>query len=913
MRTLLFFLIAVFLSACSNSVGVSPFDYSARVTMGEDTLPGMVRVNTGGAWVALGTNNPLVRLYERPEMNVRLNYDFSMGKHEVTCGEYNKRMKRTKFRILTCPSDSFPATTITFYDAVLYANELSKAEGFDTVYTYNKAEFDVEYHCSNLEGFVFRPEVKGYRLPTEAEWALVAAANWDMSKGWTAENSKYKLHDICGKADTSSAFCDLIGNAAEWVNDWLGNFRDMTVTNYVGAPDGGVLGQRIVKGGSYRHSRDAISIYSRGDIYTVTSSTYADYVGFRLAFGPIPDATWMDSDGKASKNRIVPLASSTTIHSETGTFKVKLAFRDDMTGNLNYIDYTGGFLSNAEIVDTLDVYHPEISPDGEKVAFCTRFEGVPGKSELYVRDLNAEGTNLVKLDVESAAIPRWRVLENGDTVIVYVTDADNNKDEAAFKKGSTWQVKFENGKFGKPEKLFDGAYHDGISEDNTLAVSGARLLRARIARKGSTVSGSAVDTVWYDSAQACNASLSKDGSKRTLFLDFGGKPGQKFVGEKYDIHERLLIADSTGKLIQSVAAPDGYSFDHSEWASGRDSFVVATLTNANGAHKKIVLVNLSDSNIVDLAEGDELWHPSLWVIGSASKNKGAQVDLDSAGAYFEYHPENLMMAASVELAMKLQAFWAQRKDIECVVLGSSMLMDAVIDTMITSYKTLNMGVTLSDVHLFKYLMMKYILPYAQNTKILVVELAPGLMFRSQFQYLKYIREYSPGLIYDENHLDSTNADTIAAISWKYSYPKNLFVQDYMKDTFLLPSNSWGDTYVDADIKRMGIKNFYLNGNLGILGSMKEEAEKRNIKLILAITPRNPAFAETESFGLFGPSREVANQIIEKLENNGFEIFDENKDGKHDYPPEMAYNSAHLSYLGAYRFTARLDSLLKTLK
>ena len=53
----------------------------------------------------------------------------------------------------------------------------------------------------------------------------------------------------------------------------------------------------------------------------------------------------------------------------------------------------------------------------KKVAFCTGPEGSKSDtSSLYVRDLNAEGSNLVKLDVKGAAIPRWRVLDNGDVI-----------------------------------------------------------------------------------------------------------------------------------------------------------------------------------------------------------------------------------------------------------------------------------------------------------------------------------------------------------------------------------------------------------------------------------------------------------------------------------------------------------------
>ena len=567
MMKLFFVLLVFWLCSCSNSDSVSVYPQNTSLEIAEDSLVGMFRVRTAESVAILGTDLEKAKANETPAMQVKFDYDFSIGKHEVTCGEFNSLMKPLMGHSLDCEGDSLPATNLTYYDAVLYANARSKAEGFDTAYTYISANFDTEKHCTNLAGLVFRPEVNAYRLPTEAEWNLVAASNW--KKGWTADNAKQKLHNVCSR-DTAARICDMVGNAMEWVNDWLGNLRDTTIVNYVGAPDGGALGQRVVKGGSYRNASKSINIYSRGDVYTVTSSTRADYVGFRLAYGAIPNPIWMNAKGTAATSRILPLATPATMRSLTGTYKVKLAFRNDLTGNLAFINYGSGSLSVVEIEDSLAVYHPEISPDGQWVAFCTKLEGVSGTSTVFVRRLNADGSDLVKLNVESAVIPRWQVLENGDTVVVYVTDAGNNKNDASFKASSTWQVKFANGKFGTPQKLFDGAYHGGFSEDRSLAVTGARLLRARVLGR---------DTVWYGGEQACNASLSKDGSKRTLFLDFGGLTGQKFVGEKYGTHEQLLIADSLGKLIQSIPAPAGYSFDHSEWVFGSDNLVVATLSN----------------------------------------------------------------------------------------------------------------------------------------------------------------------------------------------------------------------------------------------------------------------------------------------------------------------------------------------
>ena len=709
MRFVFLVLVFIFWAACSNSEGVSSGN-SSKIEVEEDSLAGMLRIKAVGETVLLGTNEVTAKVNERPSMKARFDYDFSMGRTEVTCAEFNDLMT-AKGLSLSCEA-SVPATNITYYDAVLFANERSKSEGFDTAYTYSRAVFDSEGHCTNLEGFAYRPEEDAYRLPTEAEWILVAKANWNVSGAWTSENSDYKLHPVCEKADSSSQVCDIAGNAMEWVNDWLGKFRDTTVTNFVGAPDGGALGQRIVKGGSYRNSAESITLYSRGDVYTVTSSTRADYVGFRLAFGAIPGATWMRNDGKVASSRVVPLASSAAMRSLFQTYKAKLAFRDENSGNLAYIDYSSGNLSVHEIEDSLDVHHPEISPDGKYVAFCTGLEGVSEKSELYVRDLNATGSNLVKLEVESAAIPRWRVLESGDTVIVYVTDAGSNKEESAFKSASTWQVPFANGKFGKPQKLFDGAYHGGISADNVLAVTGAKLLRARVSGR---------DTVWYGGEQACNASLAKDRSKRTLFLDFGGKTGREYAGVNYGTHERLLVVDSVGNLVQTLAAPAGYSFDHSEWVSN-GNFAVATLTNANGAHTKIVLVNLTDGSLVELVEGDELWHPTLWISeiqSSADTSVGEHLfEPDSAGVYFVEGQDWPHEA----LGYKMNLMWKYANQVEILCVGSSRTEDGIVANKIQSGFALNMGHSGNDMNASLFVAENYGVNHLKKLKTIVVSL-----------------------------------------------------------------------------------------------------------------------------------------------------------------------------------------------
>lgn len=877
--------------------------------MEEDSLAGMLRIKAVGETVLLGTNEVTAKVNEHPSMKARFDYVFSMGRTEVTCAEFNDLMT-AKGLSLSCEA-SVPATNITYYDAVLFANERSKSEGFDTAYTYSRAVFDSEGHCTNLEGFAYRPEEDAYRLPTEAEWILVAKVNWNVSGAWTSENSDYKLHPVCEKANSSSQVCDIAGNAMEWVNDWLGKFRDTTVTNFVGAPDGGALGQRIVKGGSYRNSAESITLYSRGDVYTVTSSTRADYVGFRLAFGAIPGATWMRNDGKVASSRVVPLTSSAAMRSLFQTYKAKLAFRDENSGNLAYIDYSSVNLSVHEIEDSLDVHHPEISPDGKYVAFCTGLEGVSEKSELYVRDLNATGSNLVKLEVESAAIPRWRVLESGDTVIVYVTDAGSNKEESAFKSASTWQVPFANGKFGKPQKLFDGTYHGGISADNALAVTGAKLLRARVSGR---------DTVWYGGEQACNASLAKDRSKRTLFLDFGGKTGREYAGVNYGTHERLLVVDSVGNLVQTLAAPAGYSFDHSEWVSN-GNFAVATLTNANGAHTKIVLVNLTDGSLVELVEGDELWHPTLWISeiqSSADTSVGEHLfEPDSAGVYFVEGQDWPHEA----LGYKMNLMWKYANQVEILCVGSSRTEDGIVANKIQSGFALNMGHSGNDMNASLFVAENYGVNHLKKLKTIVVSLDFDL-WQNETAFSDYLFLNTPGYIYDKNHSFWKNEDMadFSQIVEAVSPFSMEAINAYGKSRGWLENESveWGTPLVESDSNWSLTNTNSLDWNLKRLESFVKEMDRLQINVVGVIFPQNPRYRETGSWGRYGPQRSAAEKYIESVQAlagriSRFEVLDENRNGNHDYTDQMALNTDHLSVSGAEYLTARLDSLLNTLE
>ena len=891
----------IILVACGSDKGSSSHDSLDLVIQDDAKHSGMVLLKTSGKSTRLDS-----------KLTAEFTYDFSIARREVTCGEFAKHIKK-----VDCGDSEFPVTNVTFFDAVLYANKKSKEEKLDTAYSYSEAHFDSEGHCTNLDGYAFHADAGAYRLPTEAEWTIAAQQNWNPEIAWNADNSDYKLHEPCTANDsTANGFelCDFAGNAMEWVNDWMGALRDTVVTNFVGPPDGGSIGERIVKGGSFRSAPASMFIGNRTDVYTVTSSTKADYVGFRLAFGRIPDAVWMNAKGSVVSSPINVLTNSYRLKKFTGTYHNKLAFRNDETGNIAFVDFMNSVPVVKEIEDSVDAYHPVISPDGKYVAFSTKFEGVSGKSELYVRNLDSDASEKIKLDVESAAIPRWRIVD-GDTEIVYVTGTESNSDEGEWKKGTTWSVRFAEGRFGTPQKLFDGTFNGGVSNDGRLAVSGARLLRARVDGKNKT---------WYNGEQACNVSLS-DSMKQTLFLDFGGNTGKDFAGSSYSTHEQILVVDSTGKLVKMIPAPKKYAFDHTEWVKRNERFAVATLTAMDGTHSKIVLVDMNDSNVIELASGAELWHPDMWV--DDAQNFETTLVLDSAGMYELNSPFTGDMSP-MYTRYDLEMLYEYRDSINVLISGSSRPWAGVDPSILNSAErgvfAINAANPAVDLDVASRLVLCYGYNMLPKLKVAVVSLDLDILFsryRTTPSYWSYIYLQSPGFVYDESH-----------DFWPEGYPEGLYE---------LTRDSYGSNDEDRAMEqdRLGYRYTYVGsweGNvvhsdttmlddipnlddtlLAQVENFIEEAESKGIYLIGLILPQSPGYNETGAFGRYGLRRSVARKMIEKLQRfeetcPHFRLMDENKMGNHDYDDDMAMNFDHLSPLGATKLTNRLDSLIQTL-
>ena len=147
--------------------------------------------------------------------------------------------------------DDYPVVNVSWFDVVLFCNELSKMMGFDTAYTYSSVGSknflnDVEIDYS----------VEAIRLPTEIEWEIAGHGGSSSTYYWGTEKaSEYVCYgQTSGPVAVASyppnpyGLYDMAGNVAEWVNDWYGAFPTKASENYTGPSQGSA---RVVRGGGW--------------------------------------------------------------------------------------------------------------------------------------------------------------------------------------------------------------------------------------------------------------------------------------------------------------------------------------------------------------------------------------------------------------------------------------------------------------------------------------------------------------------------------------------------------------------------------------------------------------------------------------------------------------------------------------
>jgi formylglycine-generating enzyme required for sulfatase activity len=202
--------------------------------------------------------------FEYPRHRVNVNNGFWIGKYEVTQGLWNRILDR---RLVWDhgSGEEFPVYNLSWNDCQLFISEINENQGHQL-----------------------------FRLPSESEWEYACRAGtddmrffWGNDNGyehlgthsWYVENSGREAHEVGQKRSNPWGLNDMIGNVQEWCMDsWH--------PNYVNAPndgtswvEGGILGSRILRGGSFNHHERYCRPATRSS-YNINWRHYTK--GFRL-------------------------------------------------------------------------------------------------------------------------------------------------------------------------------------------------------------------------------------------------------------------------------------------------------------------------------------------------------------------------------------------------------------------------------------------------------------------------------------------------------------------------------------------------------------------------------------------------------------------------------------------------------
>jgi formylglycine-generating enzyme required for sulfatase activity len=908
---------------------------------------GMVLVPLAGQTVTIGSTSSRATQDERPPHPVRFTYDILMDATEVTQASFARFMgDSARTAALGAGAygrgDSIAMYSVSWYDAVLYCNARSKAEGLDTVYTYSARCVSAGGCAYVLENLSIRYDRFGYRLPTESEWEAACRAgtggdfywgNADSGEqraptyAWYVQNAGGVVNPVARKPPNLLGLYDMAGNVSEWVNDWLAPYPDSQVTDPFG-PDHLPLAEfeqgweRPVRGGCWELEASFLRSSARKGPYALAARTAKRSVGFRAVLGAfVPDTSraWrppaQDTAGgvslKAAKSQLV---------GAVGTSEVKLVFTARVGGRerLGLVDFTAAAPAVVWLDDTLPVICPTISPDGRSVAYGSRREGFADGSRVSVRELDTSTEAITRTPEGSDAfLPRWwSDTLDGSPWIVY-TDGASLSGSLAWSSERTWRAPVSGLSIGAPVELAAwGSFHGGMSADGWFLATGFpnayvfSLFTNSVAQYFIPPQNGTTDTL-----QVCNVSISPGimSVEEVLLLDFGTTQTSSVVGRPYTMHEFLFLCKSGATTSGHVKSwyekhAGSESWSDVEYSNHPD---VAAGIGYQADTQSVYLIDLADSAYVELVRGPGLRDPYLWI------DPVELPQIPDPYAWFGRYDVPTIWFGQVVMTGKMRLFWRRRSSLESVVIGSSSAHYG-INTAYLSRPALNMSTCGHDTYTGIVVVREHVLRHSPNLRAVCMTLDPGFFGQDPYPLSPFLTGIgdSKGFVLDRDNTfwqDSMPAPVAQRIA-------GYATEDWMgADTMGSPlehgTNGWGDAVVLWP--DYAFTDSIVQMNLSILSAFADTLAARGVHLLMVNTPQHPGYRDTSFVAQYGPSDTTFARLEQWLRdkegvNAHFHYYDANLGGLHDYTDADAMDAFHLSPAGAAKLSARIDSVLVSL-
>jgi len=209
---------------------------------------------------------------------------FLLGETEITQELYEKVMKENPSEFKNNPQN--PVEQVSWYDAILFCNELSKLQGLDKCYALKnistKNREGVDQNRIMSAQVTYDSKKNGYRLPEEKEWEYAAKAGTENKwagtddgnrlgeYAWINKNSRVDVrqqaHMVKTRKPNEWGFYDMSGNVHEWCwDEYVGNGENSDCRF--------LRGGNFLMDASYSHSAHRFRLWPEERTY---------FVGFRV-------------------------------------------------------------------------------------------------------------------------------------------------------------------------------------------------------------------------------------------------------------------------------------------------------------------------------------------------------------------------------------------------------------------------------------------------------------------------------------------------------------------------------------------------------------------------------------------------------------------------------------------------------